>query len=95
MEKRLGQCQPGYRHQLGQCRGRGSTDSRITLGEQTETANDISVAVGGERGKGVALEHAPDMLDLALGLGVGLGVYPFLAGGEREIGLVSGSARAL
>jgi hypothetical protein len=45
-------------------------DSRITLGEKTETANDISVAVGSERGKGVALEHGPDMLDLALGLGV-------------------------
>jgi len=56
------------------------TDSRVTLGEKTETANDVSFTVSGERRQGVLFEHLADVLELPLGLGVGLGIDPFLTG---------------
>ena len=62
-------------------------DSRVTLGEETETAHDVSLRVRAQRRERVLLEHAHDVVPLALGLGVALRVDPFLALAEGQVRL--------
>ena len=64
-----------------------SLDSRVTLGEETETAHDVSPRVRAQRRERVLLEHAHDVVPLALGLGVALRVDPFLTLAEGQVGL--------
>jgi hypothetical protein len=61
---------------------------RVAFGEKPETTHDIAAGVGRKGRQGILLEHASDYLEFALGLGVGLVVYPFLTLGIRQIGLV-------
>jgi hypothetical protein len=63
------------------------SNSRVTLGEETETANDVSFTVCRERRQGVLLEHLANVLQLPLGLGIRLGIDPFLTGLPGEVRL--------
>jgi hypothetical protein len=47
-----------------------SGDLRISLSEETETADDISAAVRCERRQWIGFEHLPDHGEFTLGLGV-------------------------
>lgn len=71
----------------GEKRVKWKRNSRVTLSEKPKTTNNVSPAVGRERAQRVALEHSPDVLDFPLGLGVGLGVDPFLAAAVGQVGL--------
>lgn len=57
-------------------------DPRITLCKQTETRDNVSPRIRRQRRQGILFKHAANVLELALGLGVGLGVDPFLPVGE-------------
>jgi hypothetical protein len=58
---------------------KAAADSRVTLGEKTETTNNVSLAVCRQGRKGISLEHFSYRLEFPLGLGIRLGVDPFLS----------------
>ena len=61
------------------CVTKSAADSRITLGEETETTNNVSLAVSRQRRQGISLKHPSYRLEFPLCLAVGLLVDPFLS----------------
>lgn len=87
MEKRLAKVSGQHGRRSAVFPPATKLSSRVTFREETETANDISLAVGRQGRERVGLEHASDNPEFPLSLGVGLAVHPCLAGSEGEVRL--------